>query len=160
MINEYRKAMGALAAPGLAMFAMIGSTTDYQAFRYGFSSCLMDNGYFTFNSSEAYNDMPWFDEYNVSLGTAISAPPTAAWQKGVYRRDYSNGIALVNPKGNGPQTVTLETPFRRIRGSQAPTVNSGQNSNTVTLQDRDGIILLRQQPFTVPLSPTRLKLTQ
>jgi hypothetical protein len=159
MMNQYRKAMGALAPPNLAMFAMIGSTTDYQSFRYGFASCLMDNGYFTFDSSEAYNDLPWFDEYNASLGTATSSPPTSAWQKGVYRRDFQNGIALVNPKGNGAQTVTLETSYTRISGSQAPTINSGQTVTTVTLQDRDGIILLRLQPIKVPKAPTSISLT-
>jgi hypothetical protein len=160
MISEYRKAMGALAPPNLAMFAMIGSATDYQTFRYGFASCLMDNGYFTFNSSSAYNDIPWFDEYNALLGTAITAPPTSAWQNGVYRRDYSNGIALVNPKGNGPQTVTLETNYKRIKGSQVPTTNNGQTMNTVTLQDRDGIILLRLQPVSVPMAPKDLTLAR
>jgi hypothetical protein len=159
MMNEYRKAIGALAAPNLAMFAMIGSTTDYQSFRYGLASCLMDNGYFTFNSSVAYNELPWFDEYNANLGVATSSPSTAAWQNGVYRRDFQNGIALVNPKGNGAQTVTLETSYTRISGSQAPTINSGQTVTTVTLQDRDGIILLRLQPAKVPKAPTSVILT-
>jgi hypothetical protein len=159
MMNEYRHAMGALAAPNLAMFAMIGSTTDYQTLRYGLASCMMDNGYFTFDSSSAYQDLPWFDEYNANLGIAISAPATAAWQNGVYRRDFQNGIALVNPKGNGAQTVTLETSYKRLSGSQAPSVNSGQTVTTVTLQDRDGIILLRMQAVEVPKAPTSVILT-
>jgi hypothetical protein len=87
-MSEYRKAMGALVALNLAMFAMIGSPTDYQSIRYGLASCLMDNDYFTFNSSSAYNELPWFDEYNMMLGIATGSPPTAAWQKGVYRRDF------------------------------------------------------------------------
>jgi hypothetical protein len=158
-MNEYRKAMGALAAPNLAMFAMIGSPTDYQSLRYGLASCLMDNGYFTFDSSSAYNDLPWFDEYNANLGIATSPASTAAWQKGVYRRDFQNGIALVNPKGNGAQTVTLETSYKRINGTQAPSVNSGQTVTTLTLQDRDGIILLSLTPAKVPKAPTSVILT-
>jgi hypothetical protein len=159
MMNEYRKAMGALASPSLAMFAMIGSPTDYQTLRYGLASCMMDNGYFVYNSSDAYNDLPWFDEYNANLGAAITNPPTAAWQKGVYRRDFQNGIALVNPKGNGAQTVTLETSYKKISGSQAPSVNNGQTVTTVTLQDRDGVILLSLQPTKVPKAPTSVILT-
>jgi hypothetical protein len=73
------------------------------------------------------------------LGNAISSPQTAAWQHGVYRRDFDNGIALVNPKGNGAQTVQHETSYKRLLGSQAPGVNNGQTVTSVTLQDRDGI---------------------
>jgi hypothetical protein len=68
---------------------------------------------------------------------------TSAWQNGVYRRNFQNGIVLVNPKGNGTRTVTLETNYVKIRGTQAPSVNSGATVRTVTLKDRDGIILLR-----------------
>jgi hypothetical protein len=62
--------------------------------------------------------------------------------------------------GNGPRTVTLETSYKRISGSQAPTVNNGQTMTTVTLQDRDGIILLRLHPTGVPKAPTHLTLSQ
>jgi Hypothetical glycosyl hydrolase family 15 len=159
LMSEYRKAMGALAAPKLAMFAMIGSPTDYQSLRYGLASCMMDDGYFTFDSSSSYNDVPWFDEYNANLGAATSSPSTSAWHNGVYRRDFQNGIALVNPKGNGPQTVKLETSYKRINGSQDPSVNNGQTVTTVTLQDRDGLILMRLTPIGVPLAPSNLTLT-
>jgi Hypothetical glycosyl hydrolase family 15 len=158
LIREYRTAMGNLAQPQIAMFAMVGSPTAYQGFRYGLASCLMDNGYFTFDSSSSYNDMPWFDEYNVNLGTATSSPSTAAWQKGVYRRNFANGIALVNPKGNGVQTVTLETNFKRISGTQDSATNNGQTTNTVTLQDRDGIILMRLTPVQIPDAPSGVTL--
>ena len=92
--------------------------------------------------------------FNTSLGTATSAPPTAAWQNGVYRRDFQNGIALVNPKGNGPKTVSLETSYTHLSGQQAPTVNNGQTVTTVTLNDRDGVILLRTSAQTIPDAPT------
>jgi hypothetical protein len=157
MMASYRKIMSAIAYPQLGMFAQIGSPTDYQSMRYGLASCLMDNGYYTFDSSAAYNDLPWFDEYNVKLGVATSSPSTSAWQKGVYRRDFQNGIALVNPKGNGAQTVMLETTFYRFAGKQDPTTNNGQATTTVTLQDRDGIILLRGRPQTVPRPPAAVR---
>src|SRR6185312_12332296 len=99
------------------------------------------------------NGVVWFDEYNAKLGTATTVPPTSAWQKGVWRRDFTNGIALVNPKGNGAQTVQLGGTFVKLKGSQAPTVNSGQTVTSVTLQDRDGIILLRQAPLKQPMAP-------
>jgi hypothetical protein len=155
MMNGYRQAMAALSGPKLGIFAQAGDPSDYQSFRYGFTSALMDDGYYQFNSINSYGgDFPWFDEYNYQhkLGAAISSPPTKAWQNGVYRRDFENGIALVNPKGNGTQTVTLETNYTRISGTQAPSVNSGQTVVTLTLKDRDGIILLRKQSV-VPAAP-------
>ena len=145
MMKGYRKVMATLAAPKYAICATEGSPTDYQFVRYGLASCLMDDGYFAFTDlSHQYHGVPWFDEYGVKLGNATSGPSTSAWQSGVYRRNFDNGIVLVNPKGNGTRTVTLEADFVKIKGTQVPTINNGATVRTVTLQDRDGIILLRK----------------
>jgi len=155
MMSQYTRVMAAVNAPKLVIFNQYGSPTDYQSFRYGFASCLMNDAYYSFtNPSSGYTGVVWFDEYNAKLGQPTSAPPTAAWQNGVWRRDFTNGIALVNPKGNGTQTVQLGGTFVKIKGSQAPSVNSGQTVTSVTLQDRDGIILLRQSPLEQPKAPT------
>jgi hypothetical protein len=155
MMSQYTRVVGALKAPKLAIFNQYGSPTDYQSFRYGFASCLMNDGYYSFTDpSKGYTGVVWFDEYNANLGQATAVPPTAAWQKGVWRRDFSNGIALVNPKGNGTQTVQLGGTFIKIKGGQAPSVNNGQTVTSVTLQDRDGVILLRQSPLRQPKAPT------
>jgi hypothetical protein len=158
----YRKAMAATAAPQLVEFHQLDVAGNYQGMRYGLATCLMDNGYYEFSTD--YHTINWFDEYNTSLGQATSAPPTAAWQKGVWRRDFQNGIALVNPKGNGPQTVTLETAYKKINGTQVPSINNGQTVTTVTLLDRDGLILLRLNPPAsstpaVPMAPTGVTAT-
>lgn len=159
MMTQYSRVMSSLRAPKLAIFNQWGNPTDYQSFRYGLASCLMNDAYYAFTSnSNAYHGVVWFDEYNAKLGQATSAPPTGAWQKGVWRRDFANGIALVNPKGNGPQTVQLGGTFVKIKGSQAPSVNSGQTVTSVTLQDRDGIILLRQSPLQQPKAPTSVSI--
>ena len=155
MENQYYSIMSSMSSPKLAIFNQQGDPTDYQSMRYGLTSCLMNDGYYSFtNSANGYTGVVWFDEYNANLGTATTAPPTAAWQNGVWRRDFTNGIALVNPKGNGPQTVQLGGTFVKINGSQAPSVNNGQTVTSVTLQDRDGIILLRQSPLQQPKAPT------
>ena len=154
MLAQYRKVMSASAAPKLVIFNQWGSSTDYQGMRYGLGTCLLDDGYYSFTDNGAgYYGVVWFDELDQSLGAA-QAKPTAAWQKGVWRRDFDNGIALVNPKGNGPQTVTLEASYLKIKGTQDPVTNSGQTVTTVTLKDRDGIILLRPNPVTRPATPT------
>jgi hypothetical protein len=144
MMREYRVVMASVVSPTLVVFSQQGVANDYQAFRYGFASCLMDDGYYNFTlAANNYSGFFWFDEFNASLGNSLAGPSTTAWQNGVYRRDFQNGIALVNPRGNGVQTVQLETAYVKIKGSQAPAVNNGQTVQTVTLQDRDGIILMR-----------------
>jgi hypothetical protein len=155
MMRRYRVNMATVVDPKLVVFSQQGVANDYQAFRYGFTSCLMDDGYYNFTlSADNYSGTFWFDEFNTKLGNALTGPSTAAWQKGVYRRDFENGIALVNPRGNGAQTVQLETAYRKISGSQDSAVNNGQTVQTVTLKDRDGIILMRTTAAeTAPASP-------
>jgi hypothetical protein len=154
MMRWYRKTMAAIAPPKLVAFNQKGSPTDYKSLRYGLASCLLDNGYFAFtDAAKGYTGVVWFDEYDADLGQAVTPPATQAWQKGVYRRDFENGIALVNPKGNGTVEVTLEEDFRRLDGNQAPTVNSGALTRKVVLQDRDGIILKRVKSVAAPTAP-------
>jgi hypothetical protein len=157
MMTWYRKVMRAVAEPKLVIFQQLGDPTDYQNFRYGFASCLMDDGYFSYAStSKAFASVTLFDEYEAELGNATSAPPTVAWKSGVYRRNFENGIVLVNPRGNGSVTVDLEKDFRRISGSQDPQVNNGQLTRRVTLRDRDGIVLLNTNPVLRPEAPTEV----
>jgi hypothetical protein len=160
MMDRYRKTMANMAAPKLGIFNQWGSATDYQGMRYGLGSCLLSDGYYSFtDTSKGYYGVVWFDELDAKLGNG-AAPPTAAWQKGVWRREFDNGIVLVNPKGNGPQTVTLGGSFVKIKGKQDPTTNNGQTVTTVTLKDRDGIILLRTAPVTRPAAPQKVTIEQ
>jgi len=154
MMRWYRKTMAAVAEPKLVAFHQVGSVTDYKTMRYGLASCLLDNGYYAFSDeTKGYSGVPWFDEYDFKLGKAVKPPATVEWQKGVYRRDFENGIVLVNPKGNGTVEVTLEEDFRRLTGKQDPAVNNGALTRKVVLQDRDGIILKRVKPVAAPTAP-------
>ena len=154
MMRWYRKTMAAVAEPKLVAFHQVGTVTDYKGMRYGLASCLLDNGYYAFSDeTKGYSGVPWFDEYDFKLGKAVKPPATVEWQKGVYRRDFENGIVLVNPKGNGTVEVTLEEDFRRLTGKQDPAVNNGALTRKVVLQDRDGIILKRVKPVAAPTAP-------
>ncbi len=73
-------------------------------------------------------------------GPAMAKPPVAQWKDGVWRRDFANGIALVNP-AKEPVTITLEPGCRRLRGQQDPGMNNGDTVNSLTLNPKDGIIL-------------------
>lgn len=153
MMAWYRRTMSLVAEPKLVGFHAIGRPDDYQFVRYALASCLMDDGYFVFSSSAAYIDAPYFDEYDAQLGWANSGPVMNSWQNGVYRRDFQNGIVLVNPKGNGARQVFLEDDYYKVNGTQDRSVNNGQQVRSVTLQDRDGIILLRSPSGSQP-APT------
>lgn len=155
MMRAYRKIMAATASPKYVICMQGGSVTDYQAARYGIASCSMDNGYHMFsNNSDWLHDVVHFDEYDAKLGEPTQSPPTSAWQSGVYRREFQNGIVLVNPKGNGSRTVNLGGTFVKLSGRQAPGVNNGATVTSVTLADRDGLILMRSGArVNVPESP-------
>ncbi len=157
MMTRYNTIMGALLEPKLEILNQWGDPTDYQSMRYGLTSTLMNDGYYSFtDNARQYNGVTWFDEFDSKLGQSSSLPATAAWQSGVWRRDFDNGIALVNPKGNGTKTVTLESAYVKLKGTQDPATNNGQTVTTVTLKDRDGIILLRKNPLKRPAAPQKL----
>jgi hypothetical protein len=136
MMAAYRKVMSLVRDPKLVVFNMKGKPTDYKSFRYGFASALMDDAYFDFSDgtggSVYKTDVVWFDEYDLAgekntrwLGPAVDPPQTKPWQKGVYRRRFQNGMALVNPRGNGDQIVTVGPGFKRFKGRQDPAYNNG-----------------------------------
>jgi hypothetical protein len=144
MMERYRAVLRNTRPPGIVGFNIQGSPTDYRFFRYGYASCLLDDGYFSFtDKSREYSSVPWFDEYDHKLGNTLSQPPTAAWSQGVWRRDFRNGVVLVNPTSLA-KTVELEPGLRRFAGSQDPAVNNGSAAGRLTLGPKDGIVLLRQ----------------
>ena len=132
------------AQHNVALLNVHGNEDDYALMRYGLASCLMDNGYFYYTSSpRRYTSEIWFDEYDVDLGRAIDPPQYDEWQFGVYMRRFEKGMVLVNPKGNGTRTVQIGPGYRRFQGAQDPATNNGQLAETVTLRERDGLILVK-----------------
>src|SRR6185436_4644442 len=117
--------------------------TDYRFFRYAYASCLLDDGHFSFtDSAKAYSSVPWFDEYDLKLGRAVSSPPGAAWTKEVWRRDFERGVVLVNPTHEA-KTVALEPGLRRLQGAQDPLVNDGAAVKEIRIAPKDGVVLRR-----------------
>jgi hypothetical protein len=147
--------MGQYNASGTNAWPSSQSTwnaSHYQAMRYGLCTALQ-RGYYYGAESGTPATLWYFDEYDGGsvgkvgyLGAPVDPPQTAAWQKGVWRRGYANGTAYVNPKGNGAQTIALGTTEYHIRGSQQAAVNTGASATSITLEDRDGVILLRGAP--------------
>ncbi|MFC4597343.1 putative glycoside hydrolase [Cohnella hongkongensis] len=143
MMDSYRNLIDNTTDPHLVMFNVSGGATDYAFMRYALGSALMENGYFSYSIDGEYHGVAWFDEFDVNLGKAEDGPQRTPWSNGVYMRRFENGMALVNPKGNGTQTVNIPAGYARLSGTQDPTVNNGQPASTVTLAERDGIILVK-----------------
>jgi hypothetical protein len=54
-------------------------------------------------------------------------------------------MILLNPKGNGARTIDLGGTYEKIAGRAGysdTSVNNGAAVTSVTLQDRDGLVLL------------------
>jgi len=159
-MDEYRFRMNMTIKPKLVVCGHGGlsaegsdayTSTPFQAMRYGICSVLLDDGYYAYSPNGYPDDVLFsFDELGGNpggppvgyLGYPTQPAPKAAWQNGVWRRDFAHGIALVNPKGNGAKTVTLGGSFKHLTGNQNPSLNNGSSVTSVTLQERDGVILL------------------
>jgi hypothetical protein len=157
---------GNVSSTGSDPTAFSGSTPSshspaWQGMRNGLAATLMNDGYY-FADAGSYDEETtanqlWFDEYDGAgagvgylgqpLSSAAGAAQTAAWTSGVWKREFAKGIVLWNPKGNGAKTVSLSGlgNLKHLKGSQNPTTNDGSmvTGGSVTLQDRDGLILLR-----------------
>ncbi|MCC7523084.1 VCBS repeat-containing protein [Candidatus Uhrbacteria bacterium] len=121
---------------------------DYRLMRYGLSSALVADAYFSFDAGDAKHHRTWwYDEYDAPLGN-VRAP--AKLVKGgtgavpaVWSREYERGIAIVNAT-NKAEVVTLSGEYERLRGTQDPGTNNGVILNKITVPAQDGVILIRR----------------
>lgn len=160
--QTYHSMMDNTVAPHLVVLAIYGdvsTSAGYARVRYGLCTALMENGYFNYtHTPNSYWGVQWFDEYDLAgagnsgwLGEAIDPPQRSPWSNGVFRRRFTNGAALVNPRTNldgslrAAATVDLTgLGYRRISGTQDSAVNNGAVVTTLTLAPGDGIVLRRQ----------------
>ncbi len=145
MMARYHAIFANVLPPRIVGFNVWGDPTDYRFFRYAFTSCLMDDGYFSFtDEKKGYSSVPWFDEYNIDLGESIDKPQKKAFENGVYRRIFQNGVVFINPT---TKNVIINVPegYRKFIGKQDKNVNDGKQANSVHLQSKDGIILIRSK---------------
>jgi len=126
-----------------------GRNTDWRDYRYGLCSTLLGDGFYSYDFGESDHGQLWrYDEQAVRLGAPFGgpinllSPADPAVVAGVWRRDFQYGIALVNSTADR-RTVTLESEYERLRGTQDPAVNDGSLVTTLELGPEDGLILLR-----------------
>jgi hypothetical protein len=127
-----------------------GIKDNYQDFRYGLTSTLLGDGYYSYDyGDKAHESLWWYDEYNFYLGRSVTEiknllePNSREIKPGVWERDFQNGLVLVNST-NTEQKISFNEEFEKLKGTQDKTTNSGAIVRSVTLQPQDGIILLRR----------------
>jgi len=131
---------------------------DPRQIRFGLTSTLLGGGFYSFDFGDLEHAQRWwYDAYEVALGEPIGGPvriadvraaslatnPIAAegFRPGVYRRDYAQGLVLVNSTDR-EQRVQFDEEFELAVGTAT---SSGERRITseVVLPPQDGAILLR-----------------
>jgi hypothetical protein len=107
----------------------VGSEANYQARMFATASHLLIKGAHTYFFMLAGEGLEYYPEYEVSLGGALAGLPSdftnlwyPAW--GVYRRDFTNGIVLVNPGASAANIPSLGGSYLRVAASGGGTVSS------------------------------------
>ena len=133
-----------------------GNQTDYAKMRFGLASTLMGNGFYSFDYGDEDHGQTWrYDEYGVALGAPTGSPQLAMktttqanaatnfkFSPGVWQRNYENGVVFVNPTATS-QTVSFDSEYEKIHGSQDTNVNDGSIVSTVVIAPHDGLVMLR-----------------
>ena len=125
-----------------------GEREDYRNMRFGLASSLLsDNVYFSFDYGDtSHHQVWWYDEYDANLGDptglARSAGNQPRFQTDVWRRDYANGLAIVNAT-NQDRDVDLGGEYEKIIGVQDIAVNNGAIVDKVHLPAKDGLIMFK-----------------
>ncbi len=104
--------------PALAAFAQAW----YPNMRFGLALALMGDGFSVHDVGDyavgAHTFTWWYDEYDFDLGYPLG-PATQVGTGPVYRRDFTNGVVLLNGT-SGTQTISGLSGLWRIQGNQAP----------------------------------------
>ncbi|UPW02803.1 putative glycoside hydrolase family 15 protein [Rhodococcus pyridinivorans] len=120
----------------------------YRRARFFLTATLLGDGYWA-PMLLHYGSTAYYDEMDgAGLGPGyLGLPVSEVGLQGdagrtVLRRDFENGIVLVN-SGDNAEHVYLERPYRHLQGTQDPSVNDGSVTDEVVLEPLDGLILLR-----------------
>lgn len=152
-LNRYRDMTNASYQPRVNIINSdtdnTGDNRNYQSMRFGLTSALMYDAYYSFDyGTQLREQLWWYDEYDVNLGHPQTPPynrltgANGKFTPGVWQRDFANGIVLVNSTDQ-PQAITLGGEYEHINGTQDLATNNGRIVDRLTLNPSDGTILLR-----------------
>jgi hypothetical protein len=142
-------------------------TEFHKAKRFALGSVLLGDGFISFNKNtlsnpETHEQTWWLPEYDNGiennqhyLGNALGpcnvveddntlteCRPTDPPK--LYRRDFENGIVLVNPSYE-EKTINLDAPYKILDVTKYFTAPAGSIVNEITIPPFDSIILLNYQ---------------
>jgi Hypothetical glycosyl hydrolase family 15 len=109
-----------------------GSAAETAGIEYSLAAYLLISSGNDLVSAKGMTPEHWFSGFDVDLGPALG--PRRTW-RGLLRRDFAHGIALVAPPEGGTHGVSLTAPMRTL---------SGQTVSSVTLGPASGVVLLRR----------------
>ncbi|MEK7644083.1 MAG: putative glycoside hydrolase [Patescibacteria group bacterium] len=124
-----------------------GRRDDYQNVRFGLGSAMLENEYYSFDHGDAnHGQLWWYDEYNVDLGEPTGRVASdngyADYRPDVWRRDFENGLAIVNST-DIVKSVALNGDYEKIRGTEDRAVNDGSIVSEISLNPFDGLLMLK-----------------
>lgn len=121
---------------------------NFSLMRFGLTSTLLGNGFFSYDyDSSNHTQLWWYDEYELDLGRAISAPYNAHDRSGaikntLFRRDFDNASVFVNAGNKREIQIFSQENFLKPKGEQDPSFNTGERINFLDLPANTGAILL------------------
>lgn len=152
-METYLKLPAINANPSLPVINIYDKNqANYRHVRFGLASTLMGVGYFSYDYDVSNHGQTWwYDEYGVNLGPAVSQPYNllapanpSVLQSGLWRRDFRNGVAIVNSTVKRQTYVLQKEELERLTGTQDTKINNGQMVNYLALDPQDGLILLKK----------------
>jgi len=120
--------------------------TDYRTMRFGLTSALLSDAYFSFDyGDQDHAQTWWYDEYDQYLGKPLNEAYNILQDNsyGLWRRDFEQGSILINPSLTDHR-IKLGAEFEKITGVQDPGTNNGQIVTSVDIKSQDGLIILRR----------------
>ncbi|MBI5621335.1 VCBS repeat-containing protein [Candidatus Falkowbacteria bacterium] len=115
-----------------------GAQSNYRLMRYGLGSALLQNGYYSFDfGTNGHHELWWYDEYDVNLGTPVSASYQVNGAS-LWRRDFEQGAVFVNPTDQKKIVLLQSEELEKLSGTQDSQFNDGSIVNYVLLEGRDG----------------------
>jgi hypothetical protein len=152
-MNTYAKISAKNRQPNISILNTYNKDrNNFAKVRFGLASTLMqDSGYFSYDYDNTnHGQLWWYDEYDVNLGKPlfpaynILDKTDEKFKPGLWRRDFENGIAMLNSTGKEQKYIFSREEFEKINGGQDPSVNNGQIINWVKIAPSDGVILLKR----------------
>jgi hypothetical protein len=139
-------------SPKITIINSYSSRQSYQKMRFGLASVMMEShGYFSFDYDvSSHGQVWWYDEYDVSLGKAQSTAydllnkGNTVYKKSLWRRDFENGVVILNSSDKEQLYVFKQEEFQKINGIQDRTINNGSIINFIKIKPNDAVILLKR----------------